>query len=320
MKRRLSIVGLFVVLLGLALWWPAPRSEAVALPVQRPEVPVEPDEVAVAEPDVPSGDVQVDCPMVTWGPRTPEHIAVLVFEDEENTEIRWVPGEVDEAWLSFRAPTAEGAGLVTLRGHLRSSVVWWTREDGGVECHFPEIPEREPVGKLLIPATELTGLYDSLTLRVCEPILENGRSCRFFSAYEGQGEVQMDHRTGTFEASACRRNGELNVCHDLGDLTVREGTHEMEVDWPEAPAGTGLTASSDGEIVVIETVYAGGPGDRAGIVPGDQILEMSEGPWHRPTGGFKDIMVGAEGDVLTLRILDDQGEREVSLALEPLGT
>lgn len=320
MRRRwigLALVLAALLLLGL-LRVSVPAVEGTMdLPPPSPVQPLEPDGPLLAEAEVHTGPFDVACPMVTWGPPTPEHVAVLVFTEVDGTETKWVPGTSDEAWLRFSAPTHEGAGLITLRGYEQASVVWWTTDDGELECHFPDIPKLTSKTRIRAAIPELLE-HEVVSMRVCRENEWDRQSCRIHSAYAMDDELDFTHDSGTWSIELCRRWGDLHGCTEPEDLTIGEDEQILELDWPPRPAGTGVAIRRTEEGLLVIGVAPDGPGDRAGIVPGEVIDKVQGEVRFIQPRGFQEIVIGEEGETVTLRIEDEDGERHVPVTLEKI--
>lgn len=311
-RRWIGALALLALLLALGLWSQLPGAPAdPPAPAATPALaPLPASGPTLAKADPPSGPFAVACPMVSWGPNPAEHIAVMVFTDEDSTETEWVQGTVDEAWLRFEAPTSEGAGLVTLRGYERTSVVWWLRSDGTIECHFPDIPEPEAHGHLRVNAPPDPG-PDALSLSLCT-VYEGGRTCGGHSKKTNGPHLDIQAAAGTYAVQICRRTGDLGYCHDVTDLTLGpEGKHELEVDWPPPIAGTGVQATPDGDVYVL-SVTPDGPGDLAGVEPGSVLFGLhSDHPDPLPSRPGQDVYIGEEGEVVELHVRTPDDEDRV---------
>ncbi len=97
---------------------------------------------------------------------------------------------------------------------------------------------------------------------------------------------------------------------------------KAEVLLPDAPlppareGGVGLTLKQDGARLVVSEVRAGGPADRAGIGPGDVLLEVGEQP-VRTLADYRARMSGLEaGGVVWFKLEIGGRPERVKLALE----
>lgn len=294
-RLRGAIVALLVICLalvvGLGFWLARPEPVMVQVAAPARPAPLVPDGPLLARAEAPAtGPFDVACPMVSWGPRTPEHIAVFLFTDEASDETTWVAGTVDEAWLQFEAPTAEGAGLVTIRGHERASVVWWPLEDGTTECHFPDIPVPLRTVQRRITAPDDLG-DDLVSLELCDQPRPGSRTCTSHELHSF-----IPERTFWTEARdrlflVCRRTGDLRRCEEIEGLQI-DGEGDLEVPWLPPVAGTGATLERTPEGMIVREVQADSPADRAGLEPGARIDDVQT----EATATHKWIAIGEEDD------------------------
>lgn len=292
-----------VALLALFLAGRSTAPEPAELPPVAPVAvfPSLPPEVAPA-PDAPPPekrwrDVTCLLPVVTPGSTDPDGVPLLV-DDPWGPEPIPIAGSLRPSALVFSAPYDDGAALVTLPGHERAGLIWFTDAAGEVECLFPQDPVALPTGTVrlaALPARSESELY-----------LHAGCGTH----QEATGEpVEFEAPVGTCEVAACRVTGRYHRCGERLEVVVRADRVTHASPLPPAPVGgLGLDVRERTGFWMIGTVEPGSPAEDAGLVAGDHLLALDGVPiTELGSQEVGQILVGDAGETVELEVEHEDG-------------
>jgi membrane-associated protease RseP (regulator of RpoE activity) len=127
---------------------------------------------------------------------------------------------------------------------------------------------------------------------------------------DGQNGLEADAGWASCSLVGWRRDGQLKVETDPIPLEAQTVLQHVIFDLPSGPiGGMGACIETTGYGVHVDCVVPGSPANRAGIVPGDLIVEVDGTPTaHLDTFGFIRRATGVPGTMLSVEVLRD-GER-----------
>lgn len=303
-RQRAGLAMLWVLVVFALTWWwlrrpvhEPPEIRVERLLTRRPPTP----ESASGRPPEALQFRPVACPMILDPPERPGY-AVSLFADVEGTQVIDVVAEVRDSWLHFRAPTAEGAGLVTFRGYLPLPLVWWTEDNGEITCHFPRDPVAEPVGtlRLVFPEETPTEVGDHVVFHGCVNV----------TSLTSGSVAEHPVAAGPCPYSVCRYRGAVIRCTE--DATVQVETDrvvEVVVPIPYPPGAVGIKVGRnyDGALA-IASVAGGSPADEAGLRTGLRIQKIDDENLHDlEPHDVESLLEGPDGDVVTVDLTEPDG-------------